>query len=431
MSELILPSSVEAERSILGAVLLNNNLTSELAGLNVDDFSLDSHRKVFTRMCDLYIGRSAIDIITLSEILSANGELQSVGGVSYISSLTDGVPVRASVSHYVRIVREKALLRQLVHLCSGLSAQASSGNVTADEIIQKAQDACLNLSLQSAEGEKDIFVDAADFCHGEDSKPDWLVEGLIERGSNGVVVADPKGAKSLTFGANLSVCLAMGQPFMGLEVKGREKGRTRVALVSREDNPSTTKRRIKQIVRGKGGNTEELRNFLYVNSKQQTPSLMLDNPREVNSLIRSLKLHQSEFVILDVFNKMHVQDENDNTKVRAVMNQVDRIASETGAMVCILHHFNKGDASQSITRRIRGAGAIAGFAEWIAGIEMVDESQQVRKMSFETKVGEYLAPITYRVVDEHGGMKFQVMLSQPIGEQPATTTKYPRGRNVQ
>jgi hypothetical protein len=402
-----LPASPEAERSILGSILLAPELIKSDAGsISTEDFYLDSHRRIFNRMLDLADEGSPIDVFTVSDILGSHKELESVGGMAYVSSLTDGVPRRTSIKHYCNLLRSKTALRKLVHLGQQITSRALEQDESPEEIITHAQKQCLDYSMAIGESESDIFVDVSEFCAGPDEQPDWLIEGLIERGSNGIVAADPKGAKSLTVAGNMSVCLALGVSWLGLSVK-----RCRVALVSREDNPSTTKRRIKQIVRGKGARIDELQGWLHINSKAQSKSLMLDNPREVTNLIRCLKKWRSEFVIMDVFNKLHVQDENDNTKVRGVMNQIDRIQAETGAQICVLHHWNKGDASQSLTRRIRGAGSIAGFAEWIAGIEMEDEANQVRKISFETKVGSYLKPICYQIIDNpsSGSIDFRLM----------------------
>jgi hypothetical protein len=405
-----LPSAPDAERSILGGIILENDLIrADATAISVDDFYLDAHRKIYRRMLDLSESGSPIDILTLAGELTAHKELESVNGIAYLSSLTDNVPRRTSIAHYCRIVREKAILRNLVYLGQSITSKAAEQGESSAAIIESAQRKCIEFALMSESGEQEMFVDVTEFCKGEERDPDWIVEGLIVRGSNGIVAADPKGAKSMTAGCGLSVSLALGMPWLGLAIPRR----VRTALVTREDNPEETKYRLRRVICGKGASVNELSDWLYVNSKEQTRSLMLDNPREVNNLIRCLKRRKIEFAILDVFNKLHVQDENDNTKVRMVMNQVDRISAETGAQICILHHWNKGDMGQSITRRIRGAGAIAGFAEWIAGIEMVDEKNHVRCVKFETKAGQQPKPINYQIVDTStGAVEFRLVTAE-------------------
>jgi replicative DNA helicase len=142
-----MPASIEAERSILGAILLDNLAYNEAAeALKADDFYLDSHRRLFTRMMDLMETGRPVDIITLTEELSKKKEVESVGGVAYISSLTDGLPIRPSIAQYVHIVRDKALLRSLIHACSSAIAQATEQSDSAAEIIDAAESSIFQIS---------------------------------------------------------------------------------------------------------------------------------------------------------------------------------------------------------------------------------------------------------------------------------------------
>ena len=112
-----MPANIDAERSILGAVLLDNHAFNDAAEhLKPEDFSIDSHRRIYARMMDLNESSRPIDIITLVEELEQKKDLQAVGDVGYISGLLDGVPDRPSIEHYVRIVRDKAILRGLIEL---------------------------------------------------------------------------------------------------------------------------------------------------------------------------------------------------------------------------------------------------------------------------------------------------------------------------
>jgi len=142
-----LPANVEAERSILGAILLDNFAYNQAAEhLKPDDFSLDSHRRIYGRMVDLAESSRPIDIITLVEELERNKELQSICDVGYVSSLLDGVPDRPSIEHYVRIVRDKALLRGLIHTANAAIGRAAEQTDSAEEILNDAEAAIFQLS---------------------------------------------------------------------------------------------------------------------------------------------------------------------------------------------------------------------------------------------------------------------------------------------
>jgi replicative DNA helicase len=142
-----LPANVEAERSILGAVLLDNLAYNQAAEhLKPEDFLLDSHRRIYSRMTDLADSSRSIDLITLAEELGRHGELESIGGVAYISGLLDGVPDRPSIEHYIKIVRDKALLRGLIHTATAAIARASEQSDSAEEILNDTEAQIFQLS---------------------------------------------------------------------------------------------------------------------------------------------------------------------------------------------------------------------------------------------------------------------------------------------
>jgi replicative DNA helicase len=142
-----LPVSIEAERAILAAILLDNSLYDQAAEhLTGDDFSLDAHRRIYSRMRDLQESGRPVDMITLMEELDRRKEVESIGGVAYLSSLIDGVPERPSIEHYVRIVRNKALLRGLINVAQNAIAEAIEHTDEAEEVLGRAEQAIFQLS---------------------------------------------------------------------------------------------------------------------------------------------------------------------------------------------------------------------------------------------------------------------------------------------
>jgi replicative DNA helicase len=131
-----LPASVEAERSILGAILLDNFAYNQAAeSLQADDFSLDGHRRIFQRMLDLGESNRPIDLITLVDELARSKEVEAVGGVAYISSLTDGLPHRPNIESYIRIVKDKAILRGVIYTANAAIARALDQTESAGDVL--------------------------------------------------------------------------------------------------------------------------------------------------------------------------------------------------------------------------------------------------------------------------------------------------------
>ena len=135
-----LPANVDAEKTILGAILLDNAAHSEAAEkLESDDFSLDSHRRIFLRMSELMDAQHAVDIVTLANELARYKEVDAVGGVAYLASLTEGLPRRPVIEEYIRIVKDKSLLRKLMAICSMAIARAANQGESALDVLGAAE----------------------------------------------------------------------------------------------------------------------------------------------------------------------------------------------------------------------------------------------------------------------------------------------------
>ena len=142
-----LPHNLDAERSVLGAVLLDNHtLNLAIEKLKGEDFFLDQHRRIYERMIRLGEAQQAIDLVTLSDDLARSGELEAAGGAAYLAALVDGVPRVSNVEHYARIVREKAILRNLIHAAGAIEQQALSGEEDADEVLDRAESLIFQLA---------------------------------------------------------------------------------------------------------------------------------------------------------------------------------------------------------------------------------------------------------------------------------------------
>ena len=135
-----LPANIEAERSILGAILLDNLAYNQAAEhLKPEDFLLDSHRRIYSRMMDLAESSRAIDHLTLAEELQRHAEFEPIGGYAYISGLLDGVPDRPSIEHYIKIVRDKAMLRGIISISTAAIARASDQSDLAEEVLNDTE----------------------------------------------------------------------------------------------------------------------------------------------------------------------------------------------------------------------------------------------------------------------------------------------------
>jgi replicative DNA helicase len=138
--ERTLPHNLEAEKSVLGAILIHNDAFNAAAEvIDAGDFFRDAHKRIFDRMVAMNERGGAIDFVTLKEELSRVGELEEVGGPAYIASLADGVPRSANVEYYARIVKEKSTLRSLIHSANKILTEAYEAEEEPDMLLDSAE----------------------------------------------------------------------------------------------------------------------------------------------------------------------------------------------------------------------------------------------------------------------------------------------------
>ncbi|HEY2039497.1 MAG TPA: replicative DNA helicase [Edaphobacter sp.] len=147
------PASVHAEMTILGAMLVEPLAITDATMLLVaDDFALDSHRRIFAAMLRLAEAGHAVDIVTCAEELRKQKELDAIGGVPYLASLSEGLPRKLSVESYVRIVRDKSLMRQLMTVCDVGMVEAADQSQQAIDVLNNVSTRLMEISDHAVTG---------------------------------------------------------------------------------------------------------------------------------------------------------------------------------------------------------------------------------------------------------------------------------------
>jgi len=250
-----LPQNLDAERSILGAILLDNHaLNAAIENIKPEDFFLEQHRRVFNQMIALGESQQAIDLVTLTESLHRVGELESSGGAPYLAALADGMPRVSNVEHYARIVREKALLRNLIHATHNIQQRALEGEDGADTILDNAESSIFALAEDRVKAGlipvKDIVRDNFErlekiFREGKSitgvstgyTELDKLLSGL-QPSELLILAARPsqgKTALALNFAENISIRAGSPVAFFSLEMSKESLLQRLVASVAQID----------------------------------------------------------------------------------------------------------------------------------------------------------------------------------------------------
>ena len=146
-SERVLPNNAEAERTVLGAVLVDNQAFNSAAEiLTREDFYREAHRRIFEGMAALAEKSQPIDTVTLADELQRAQSLESVGGAAYLASLVDGMPRITNVEQWSRIIKEKAVLRNLIHAGSRIVQSCYEGEEEAAAILDRAEQSIFQIA---------------------------------------------------------------------------------------------------------------------------------------------------------------------------------------------------------------------------------------------------------------------------------------------
>ncbi len=208
------PQNIEAEQMVLGAVLIENDSINKIVEILVpDDFYKDAHRRIFSVMLDMFESGEAIDLVTLSDKLRGTKGLETVGDASYLSLLVSMVPTAANIKNHAWIIREKSVLRRLIHTATEIITQSyddTRSAVSVDELLDQAERSIFEITQKKI---RDSFIALKDIV--KDSFK--TIERLYERKE--MVTGLPTGfadIDKLTSGFQPSdLIIVAGRPSMG------------------------------------------------------------------------------------------------------------------------------------------------------------------------------------------------------------------------
>jgi hypothetical protein len=359
-----LPQNLDAERSVLGAILLDNRaLNAASEKLKPADFALDQHRRIFGRMIELGEMQQAIDLVTLSDKLHRKGELEAAGGSAYLAQLVDGVPRVTHLDHYAGIVKEKSRLRAIIWATHDARERAFAAEEDADAILGRARLAFGTLADQQEAA--DIFDTWEEFQNTRPLRA--LIENCLWADVANVVGGLSGEGKTLILLASTKALLS-GQPLFGhfrvIEPLDR------VIYLIPECARAPYFHRAKLF-----GLTPYLESGrLLVRTLSKGPRVDLDDPR----LLRQVR---DAAVMIDTAARFGEGDENSASDTASgLANDIFGLLSAGASCVPIAHHSPKSFAKDnyiSLENVLRGSGDFGAFVGAGFGIRQIDKLQNV------------------------------------------------------
>lgn len=387
--ERVPPQNLEAEASVLGGILLENQAVLKvLEVVQEEDFYREAHRKIFRAMVNLQERGEPVDLITLNDELTGKGWLQDVGGASYLASLVDRVPTAANILYHARIVKEKSILRQVIEAATEIARHGYEEPDNALDFLDKAEQTLLEITrrqqrkgfyplrailqesfqtLESMYGSQGLITGVptgfVDFDH--------LTCGL-QRSDLIILAGRPsmgKTALALNIARNAAVKSGVPVAIFSLEMS---KEQLAFRLLCAEAQIDGSKLRAGYI---KKSDWKELTAAATVLS--QAPIFIDDSAgitvREMRAKARQMKLdHKIGLVIVDYLQLMQAADRAESRvqEISEISRSLKQLAKELDLPVLALSQLNRAVESRTDKRPIladlRESGAIEQDADVIA-----------------------------------------------------------------
>lgn len=349
----VLPHNVDAEASILGGVLLRNEVLGLLPALEVDDFYLFQHKVVFEAMRNLEAAGKPIDVVTVETEIERHGKLDSIGGVAFLGELAMRVPTPDNVLGYVEIVQELHRNRRAILTLGAALERAYGWPHDPSDLISETigELARFDHHGPAAEAAKQRLRWCTDFDSflgddepNDDDAIDWVIRDLVPRGEPALWGGPMKGGKTWA-AMDLLVTIALGEKWLG-EFENTWGGPARVLGLLLEDNNRRIRKRLWELCRAHGTNpnNDPIRSHLKIS---RAP-LRLPDAGEQRRFIAELKAWKPALVVVDNLTRVMVGDPNSTRDAAAFARAWTEICEETGACVLFLHHTKKpaGDQKQ-------------------------------------------------------------------------------------
>lgn len=341
------PQSLEAERALLGSVLLDNGaLNVALEQLSKDDFFSQGHRLTFEKMMTISQKNRTIDLVTLSEELTKAGLLEKVGGAAYLAALTDGVPVgsAASVTEYSRIVKEKSVTRQLINASNNIISRCLEATDDAETLIDLAQSQIFEIAKQHACRRE--FGALA--CEIRPEKVTWIWPGRVPDSKLTILEGDPGLGKSLLT-TDMAARVSKGAPMPDGTVG--KCGPADVILLSAEDGAGDT------IVPRLVAAGADLTRIRIVPGPSEGTDLTITIPGSLRYIEMAIQSVGAKLVIIDPLVAFLNGETNSwrDQDVRRALAPLARMADRLNVAVLLIRHLSK---APSVNPLYRGGGSI-------------------------------------------------------------------------
>ncbi len=386
MSDRLLPFTRDAERCVLGSMIRDNAVIPDVAAMvNAKDFYLDAHQKLFTAIVTVWASTGTVDLVILASELKARQQIEDVGGYGYIAELLECAPTAANAEYYSEMVRDKAVLRRMIHICTEICRDAYDQVGAVDELVGYAQREFLNVQGDTRRARTVIIADLIDeVTHEIDRRSQHkgdvtgVPTGLIDLdlltsgfhpGELAIIAARPSVGKTALA---VNVCmnasenhpsvlfnLEMSRMELGSRILCGAAGVSSQAVRSGRINPAQARKLID------AGNVLKPRRIWFDDSPNQ-------RTRQIMATCRQLRSREKiDLAVIDYLQLISVEDRrvNRNEQVAEITRSLKLMARELEIpVICLSQLSRNSEQREDKTPRLsdlRDSGAIEQDADTV------------------------------------------------------------------
>ena len=371
MAERIPPHNEEAERSVLGAVMLNKDVLSEvLEEVSADDFYNESHREIFKAIWELYKNNTAVDMLTVCEELKKRKALEMAGGRAYIATLTAEVPSTVNAVEYAKIVAEKAILRQMIKTSEDITEKGYDAKMAAGEILDYAESGIFKIAQKRQKNDyakiQDVLLTNIKIIDAAAQNKDKIV-GIptgfkdidektsgLQRSDLIIVAARPamgKTAFALNIAQQSAVKAGSSVIIFSLEMSKEQLGQRLLAMQARVE--------MQKLKQGDLDRKDWDRITMALDELNNTKIVIDDTPgisvMEMRNKCRRLKAEQGlDLVVVDYLQLMSLQGKTDNRQqeISTISRNLKLLAREMDCPVIVLSQLSRAPEQRQDHRQI-------------------------------------------------------------------------------
>ena len=371
MAERIPPHNEEAERSVLGAVMLNKDVLSEvLEEVSADDFYNESHREIFKAIWELYKNNTAVDMLTVCEELKKRKALEMAGGRAYIATLTAEVPSTVNAVEYAKIVAEKAILRQMIKTSEDITEKGYEAKMAAGEILDYAESGIFKIAQKRQKNDyakiQDVLLTNIKIIDAAAQNKDKIV-GIptgfkdidektsgLQRSDLIIVAARPamgKTAFALNIAQQSAVKAGSSVIIFSLEMSKEQLGQRLLAMQARVE--------MQKLKQGDLDRKDWDRITMALDELNNTKIVIDDTPgisvMEMRNKCRRLKAEQGlDLVVVDYLQLMSLQGKTDNRQqeISTISRNLKLLAREMDCPVIVLSQLSRAPEQRQDHRPI-------------------------------------------------------------------------------